>query len=379
MRANPNRWHSVMLPDDYIRKMKQDLSELEAQIETKTRYEPDPDYFPPPADLTRTPAPSISMMRIGVLLCSTLIASCFAAQPAEQASDEKYGFLGSAGYLWSVRGQYPLTTLLCAVRLSDRAIVDWYNLNGVPAIGESIVHLDSGGREAARGIVSAYSIPGEEYGGASAVLTTNTDTFARGHLPEFCISKSVSRLGEHGPRPLAAQPPPSESFARLVRSELTRRGVDLAQLVNFRLKRITPAANGPGRTMWLVDAEANPAFPSSETGNGEPAVLRYWICSVCGADSSGSCTILYAGTGTYWSADRARSYFRKKGLPYLYLPRMDEFGLVVGAQNPRPIDIDGDGIAELVLNYGAGFTGGTAVLRHENGRWKVKANVAGYD
>jgi len=39
-----------MLPDDYIRKMKQDLSEVEAQVESKTRYEPDPDSSPPPDD-----------------------------------------------------------------------------------------------------------------------------------------------------------------------------------------------------------------------------------------------------------------------------------------------------------------------------------------
>ena len=31
-----------MLPDDYIRKMKQDPSEVEAQVESKTRYEPTP-------------------------------------------------------------------------------------------------------------------------------------------------------------------------------------------------------------------------------------------------------------------------------------------------------------------------------------------------
>jgi len=36
-----------MLPDDYIRKMKQDLEEVEAQVEAKTRYEPDPDFCPP--------------------------------------------------------------------------------------------------------------------------------------------------------------------------------------------------------------------------------------------------------------------------------------------------------------------------------------------
>jgi hypothetical protein len=36
---NPNRWHPVMLPDDYIRKMKQDLAEVEAQVESKTRRE----------------------------------------------------------------------------------------------------------------------------------------------------------------------------------------------------------------------------------------------------------------------------------------------------------------------------------------------------
>ena len=36
----PNRWHPVMLPDNYIRKMKQDLAEAEAIVESKTRYEP---------------------------------------------------------------------------------------------------------------------------------------------------------------------------------------------------------------------------------------------------------------------------------------------------------------------------------------------------
>jgi hypothetical protein len=30
--------------------MKQDLAEVEAQVESKTRYEPDPDFSPPPDD-----------------------------------------------------------------------------------------------------------------------------------------------------------------------------------------------------------------------------------------------------------------------------------------------------------------------------------------
>ena len=47
--AQKNRWHPVMLPDDYLRKLKQDLSELEAQVESKTRYEP-ADDAPPPDD-----------------------------------------------------------------------------------------------------------------------------------------------------------------------------------------------------------------------------------------------------------------------------------------------------------------------------------------
>jgi hypothetical protein len=34
-----NRWHPVMLPDDYLRKLKQDLSEVEAQVDSKTRRE----------------------------------------------------------------------------------------------------------------------------------------------------------------------------------------------------------------------------------------------------------------------------------------------------------------------------------------------------
>jgi hypothetical protein len=32
-----------MLPDDYLRKLKQDISEVEAQVEVETRCEPDPD------------------------------------------------------------------------------------------------------------------------------------------------------------------------------------------------------------------------------------------------------------------------------------------------------------------------------------------------
>ncbi|MBM3332734.1 hypothetical protein FJY68_12960 [candidate division WOR-3 bacterium] len=44
--ARPSRWHPVMLPDDYIRKMKQTLEEVEAKVEDEARYEPDPDFFP---------------------------------------------------------------------------------------------------------------------------------------------------------------------------------------------------------------------------------------------------------------------------------------------------------------------------------------------
>ena len=47
---SPSRWHPVVLPDDYIRKMKQDLAEADAMVESKTRYEPDPDFSPPPDD-----------------------------------------------------------------------------------------------------------------------------------------------------------------------------------------------------------------------------------------------------------------------------------------------------------------------------------------
>jgi len=48
--AQKNRWHPVMLPDDYLRKLKQQLGEVEAQVEPETHYEPDPDFSPPPSD-----------------------------------------------------------------------------------------------------------------------------------------------------------------------------------------------------------------------------------------------------------------------------------------------------------------------------------------
>ena len=60
--AQKNRWHPVMLPDDYLRKMKQDLAEVEAQVESKTRRvpifedDPPPDYDdPPPPDDDQMP------------------------------------------------------------------------------------------------------------------------------------------------------------------------------------------------------------------------------------------------------------------------------------------------------------------------------------
>jgi len=40
-----------MLPDDYLRKLKQNLSEAEAQVEVETSYEPVLDDPPPPRRL----------------------------------------------------------------------------------------------------------------------------------------------------------------------------------------------------------------------------------------------------------------------------------------------------------------------------------------
>ncbi len=39
-----------MLPDDYLRKLKQDLAEVEAMVASKTRYEPVDDPLPPDDD-----------------------------------------------------------------------------------------------------------------------------------------------------------------------------------------------------------------------------------------------------------------------------------------------------------------------------------------
>jgi hypothetical protein len=48
--AQRNRWHPIMLPDDYLRKLKQDLAEAEAVVESKTRHELVLDDVPPPGD-----------------------------------------------------------------------------------------------------------------------------------------------------------------------------------------------------------------------------------------------------------------------------------------------------------------------------------------
>jgi hypothetical protein len=51
---NPNRWHPVTLPDDYIRKMKQALGEVEAKVEAENRRERVPDDRPA-YDFDQTP------------------------------------------------------------------------------------------------------------------------------------------------------------------------------------------------------------------------------------------------------------------------------------------------------------------------------------
>ena len=49
-----------MLPDDYLRKLRQDLGEVEAQVESKTRYEPDPDDDQSPPDNDQRAGPGTS-------------------------------------------------------------------------------------------------------------------------------------------------------------------------------------------------------------------------------------------------------------------------------------------------------------------------------
>lgn len=39
-----------MLPDDYLRKLKQDLAEADQLADSAAHYEPDPDAPPPAAD-----------------------------------------------------------------------------------------------------------------------------------------------------------------------------------------------------------------------------------------------------------------------------------------------------------------------------------------
>jgi len=43
-----NRWHPCLLPDDYLRKLKQNLVESDAIAESESHLEPSPDA--PPSD-----------------------------------------------------------------------------------------------------------------------------------------------------------------------------------------------------------------------------------------------------------------------------------------------------------------------------------------
>ena len=52
-------WSACFLPDDYLRKMKQDIKEVEAQVEARARYEPFPDdHLPDDDQLSQPDIPS---------------------------------------------------------------------------------------------------------------------------------------------------------------------------------------------------------------------------------------------------------------------------------------------------------------------------------
>jgi len=48
--AQKNRWHPCLLPDDYLRKLRQDLAEADEVADSSTCYESDPDVPPPSAE-----------------------------------------------------------------------------------------------------------------------------------------------------------------------------------------------------------------------------------------------------------------------------------------------------------------------------------------
>jgi hypothetical protein len=54
--VQPNRWHPVMLPDDYLRRLKQDLAESDEHAVCATRLEPDPEP-PDDSDCDESPQP----------------------------------------------------------------------------------------------------------------------------------------------------------------------------------------------------------------------------------------------------------------------------------------------------------------------------------
>ena len=41
--TKPNRWHPCLLPDDYLRKLRQDVAEADAMVKSKTLYVSDAD------------------------------------------------------------------------------------------------------------------------------------------------------------------------------------------------------------------------------------------------------------------------------------------------------------------------------------------------
>jgi hypothetical protein len=50
-----NRWHPCLLPDNYLRKMKQDLADADKFADSATHLEPDPEFIAEPQNDNPTP------------------------------------------------------------------------------------------------------------------------------------------------------------------------------------------------------------------------------------------------------------------------------------------------------------------------------------
>lgn len=297
---------------------------------------------------------------------------------SNERSTPEYGFVASVGFGSSIdRGDYTTAWLICQVRREGNLV-----LNPVsdtipsPHIGEQVVYLDDG-RTTGRGVVFEAHPAG--YDPENITLMTVTE----GMRGKYCISKSLFDRRTYQ-RDLPDTAGIGQPVMELIRRELIRKRANVAALGDFLYRSLRPAVWGPDGIVWFAVADAPVLVEPNYDEQTSQLPHTYRVLAAVTLEPDTQCFLLAttyvigehtSSWGTSYR-DAARRFFAENGLQFLKPAMMEYPGGIDGFDDLDWIDFDSDEYAEAVLHFCYLEGGGQALLRFENGEWRIKARYA---